>query len=293
MSKHDEPDAGVQPKILFLVLSQKNQPWAGIEELGQRSTFAKDDFPDINFLWVQGKNSMLSAVKLLPLTATFAVWWNLFVYRMDIRGIRGTDRLPGMRLISRIITRVARDVQRRQPPVIESRHLFLNLQGFRSLIGLKTLLAFEYLVKHYEFDYIIRTNSSSYFDLSRLRRFIASAPRQNLYAGYPGQFYGEDFLSGAAFIMSRDVVTTVVENPDLWNLELPDDVAISRLVAESGKVSAEYLNRKVIESKAHAEEFIEHHPAEIIDDRPFHYRCKTGEVHETVAIMRTLHAAGF
>ena len=67
----------------------------------------------------------------------------------------------------------------------------------------KTRAAMEYLLNHEEFDYLLRSNLSSFFHAESLLEFIKDKPRQN--AMFGDLIVGK-FLSGSGYIMTRDVV---------------------------------------------------------------------------------------
>jgi hypothetical protein len=157
-----------------------------------------------------------------------------------------------------------------------------------SLIGLKTILAFKYVLDNYEFDYLFRTNTSSYLDVPTLLDFLAMKPRKNMYAGVIGTVFGNTrFASGAGILLSRDIVQRISDNSDLWKHGLVDDVAIADLVAnfQDPSVIVSELPRLDFASLAEAKST----DAEIIRDN-FHFRCKTGSAAETIGIMKHIHA---
>jgi hypothetical protein len=95
--------------------------------------------------------------------------------------------------------------------------------------GYKTIKAFE-LLKDYEYDYIFRTNSSSYVDKQMLKDYLQDKPRTNFYSGVIGNQYGIDFASGSGFIVSKNVVDLVLLKKEYWEHRLIDDVALALLL---------------------------------------------------------------
>lgn len=107
----------------------------------------------------------------------------------------------------------------------------------------KTILAFKWLIENEDFDYLIRTNTSTYFRLSEVENCV-----RNL--GYPkylaaGEFgysplafnakiNNGQFLAGTGIIVSRDLISRIILVDDTkWN-SLPDDVAISLSISSLG-----------------------------------------------------------
>lgn len=90
-----------------------------------------------------------------------------------------------------------------------------------------------------EFDYVIRTNLSSFFPFSNLLNYLSSLPRENCYCGIatctgeillPGlDIQSIPFVSGAGIIFSRDVVKSLINDHrkyQQYKALLPDDVFI-------------------------------------------------------------------
>ena len=95
--------------------------------------------------------------------------------------------------------------------------------------GLKTIKAFE-LLKDYEYDYIFRTNSSSYVDTQMLKDYLQDKPRTNFYSGIIGNHHGIHFASGSGFIVSKNVVDLVLLKKEYWEHRFIDDVALGFLL---------------------------------------------------------------
>jgi hypothetical protein len=95
--------------------------------------------------------------------------------------------------------------------------------------GYKTLKAFE-LLKNYDYDYIFRTNSSSYVDKELLKDYLQDKPRTNFYSGVIGNHHGIIFASGSGFIISKNVVDLVLLKQEYWEHRFIDDVALGLLL---------------------------------------------------------------
>jgi len=156
-----------------------------------------------------------------------------------------------------------------------------------SLIGLKTILAFKHLLENFEFDYLFRTNTSSYLDVPTLLDYISTKPRENVYAGVIGTvFQINRFASGAGILLSRDLVQRICDNSEHWKHGLVDDVAIAELIGnlEDPKVELTELPRLDFtclgDAKSTDPELIKSH---------FHFRCKTYSAQETIDIMKHIH----
>lgn len=100
----------------------------------------------------------------------------------------------------------------------------------------KTVEAMKHVNQHYEYKYLMRTNLSSFFVLDRFLKYTKTLPQEKCFVGINGQYYGQTFISGAGYLMSRDVVNYFIENRHLMNDKLPDDVASGIIVSRKFKV---------------------------------------------------------
>lgn len=134
----------------------------------------------------------------------------------------------------------------------------------------KTLLAFKYALENFDFDYIFRTNTSSYVDAHLLQDFLSNKPRTNYYGGplidyFNGRRYR--YARGSGVTLSKDMVKFIVNNTH--NTEDWDDIIM-------GDVLFENLGVQPIQ---HVETQIQNHK-QLLDwmkagsKKHFHYRCK-------------------
>lgn len=139
----------------------------------------------------------------------------------------------------------------------------------------KTIAAMDYCISHYSFDYLLRTNLSSFYCFPRLLDYIDIQPRIN-YAAAKQNIYreGVGFLSGAGFILSKDVVSCflneVFYNGALTeeNIYFPDDVTISMIVSCLSGLSGVFHDLP----RYDCEDVV---AMENIDNSVFHIRNKT------------------
>ena len=92
----------------------------------------------------------------------------------------------------------------------------------------KNIEALKYIQTNYQYDYLIRTNLSTFWDFYNLEKHLDSLPPQTCYSGtmFP------TFVSGTDIILSQDNVNKLIENELLINEQLPDDVAIGDVLNE-------------------------------------------------------------
>lgn len=121
-------------------------------------------------------------------------------------------------------------------PMIRERNgdLFCDSTGGWSELLPNTLSAFKYLLDKYNFDFIIRTNLSTYWNQDRLLNLIEEQDSDLVFMGPTVSNDKETFVAGYAMIFSRNTIRKLIDNPDLINFKIIDDVAISNsLVKQS------------------------------------------------------------
>lgn len=106
-------------------------------------------------------------------------------------------------------------------------------EGVRN-IGYKTLDAFRWLLENEEFDFVLRTNLSTYIDLQGAVEYLKDKPRERLYCGKIAGGYHPPFVAGAGYFLSKDLVQLVVANGGAWDHLFLDDVALGRLLNQLG-----------------------------------------------------------
>jgi hypothetical protein len=79
-------------------------------------------------------------------------------------------------------------------------------------IFFKTRAAMEYLLKNEEFDYILRTNLTTFFNIELLEKFLQDKPTTNAMFGH---YMFNAFLSGSGYCMTRDVAQRFID----WKYE--------------------------------------------------------------------------
>ena len=254
-------------KILVLVLSTNAHPWRQMEIDGQDSTWKRKKVPGIEvkrYYSVQ-KNPLIMSIS--------KIYWNLEKSLLS--------RIPGNK-ISRTWKRY---IENFPAEVIEEvDELSLSLNESYPLIGLKTLRTFEAVLKLKDFDYVYRTNVSSYVDLPRLAKFVETLddPNLNFYGGANGKHKNYSFASGSGYLIGRNTIRKVVDSKSSWDHSLIDDVALAKLLFEEHNIHPSTISRIDLDSIDRANEFV-------FNDRSnFHYRCKSKNLQTTIAIMKII-----
>lgn len=93
-------------------------------------------------------------------------------------------------------------------------------------IYLKTIKAINYLHPRYDYDFIIRTNLSSFWNIPNTLEYFTRLPKNNYFGGI---CLWNTFISGSGLVMSRDLGLKISDAYVDTN-EIHDDVAISNVV---------------------------------------------------------------
>ncbi len=99
-------------------------------------------------------------------------------------------------------------------------------------IGKKTLIAFEYILNNFDFDYIYRTNLSSYLNTKLLSKVIEETDPE--YFGIIGKYNNISYGSGSGYAISKNLTEKVVQFKEQWNHYYIDDVSIGELLSKHG-----------------------------------------------------------
>jgi len=265
------------PKILVLVLAVDRDPWQNIEVHGQARTWRSQVPTNVQVIRYIGSSPF-------GLNAQFCEF--LWKASAKLDPLYGMKRLRFIRRIwNRFPNAFLRNVGSSSAvltysPDHQLEVLKVDVPDVYSLIGLKTLQAFRYALEHKEFDYIYRTNVSSYVDLGDLLRETRNLPLSDVYAGAEGFFYNIAFASGSGYLVSRDVVAQVVTHSRDWNHLLVDDVALGEIIEEFLSTKLRDLPRRDFTNAEQVTGNLEDF---------FHFRCKALDPNETIQIMERIH----
>jgi hypothetical protein len=97
----------------------------------------------------------------------------------------------------------------------------------------KTIAGLRYMLGRYKFQYLLRTNTSTYINRKLLAEFVEGLPEERYYGGFIGESGGVRFASGACTLLSRDAIEMIVADPQ-WEYNIIDDVAIGRSMNRRG-----------------------------------------------------------
>jgi hypothetical protein len=156
---------------------------------------------------------------------------------------------------------------------IDGHDIFLSVQDTLKNCAIKTVEAFK-LIKNFDYDFIFRTNSSSYVDKQLLYNFLIDKPKFNYYSGKVGHHYDIPFASGSGFIMSKDVVNFILDNTNKINYHFLDDVAFGKFLSDNNIHPKELPRFDVV--------------SDLIDRDYFHYRIKNDDREKDIKYMEKI-----
>jgi hypothetical protein len=110
-----------------------------------------------------------------------------------------------------------------------------GLGDYFTPLGEKFILALEYCVNNFEFDYVYRTTCTSYIDVFKMHNYFSKLDvKEKLYDGARNQYnYQYPFIAGYHIMLSRDVAEVLVKHKqEFLNLKYPEDVVIGILITD-------------------------------------------------------------
>lgn len=120
---------------------------------------------------------------------------------------------------------------------LENRTLWVNCHD--SQILQKTMLGIDWINRNYCFDFLIRSNVSTYFHLPSFTKVLDDIRETDFIAGYIEQcgesdkiFDGTKFISGAAICIPRITAKKLLSIDFNYYEDWPDDVAISHFLTQ-------------------------------------------------------------
>lgn len=156
--------------------------------------------------------------------------------------------------------------------------------GFGFPIIQKTAEAIAFFTEKTEYDFVLRTNLSSFWVFSLLARVVKTLPTKGCLYGIIGDHHNKPFVSGAGMLMSIDVARYISRS---WRqVDCPDDdVGMSQLAAYGGAIFI--LGRRL--DLPYGLNSLQ--STDFLEDKHYHYRLKAldpSKRHEEAEMMRTL-----
>lgn len=121
---------------------------------------------------------------------------------------------------------------------INNNDINLNVNEGVYNVGYKMIETFK-LLKDMDFDYLVRTNLSSYVIHDNVINYLSDKPKHKYWSG----FGVNHFSSGSFYVLSKDMIEIILKNENNWDHKKIDDVAISELLFSLGFLN-DYRNAK-------------------------------------------------
>lgn len=104
----------------------------------------------------------------------------------------------------------------------------VDLPELWSNITLKSLAAMKFALENYEFDFLLRVNSTCYLNLASLKHYMSKNPESTLYAGPIAN--GKEFVSGWGILLSRESIEVLVNTYTRADQRYFDDEAVGKVL---------------------------------------------------------------
>ena len=154
-------------------------------------------------------------------------------------------------------------------------YLYVNASNDYKNIAFKTLLAFEEIFKKIEFDYIFRTNTSSFINLKKLEAYLNENQNNLDYSGIVLDTKQQiKIASGAGYFISRKNIELIINNKDKFDINFPDDVAVAKLMKENNIFPTNTIREDLNEATTPKDLIKILKPKNLVNSNHFHYRCR-------------------
>ena len=116
----------------------------------------------------------------------------------------------------------------------------------------KTLTSIRFLLKYYNFDYVVRTNASTVTDLEKLYDYCENSQKTNLYTGgrilelewtdydygiIDDRYFGLTFIQGCFIVFSIDIIHKILNDTKNLQLNIVDDVSFAIYIKEHTNIT--------------------------------------------------------
>jgi hypothetical protein len=192
-------------KILVLCLDNSFGPWEKMYQGGTLKTWCSPTKSQIICRRYMGRKAtwpvMNRLINRILVSRFFAQHWGAFQSKKGLNQVNVTESKGVIR--------------------VELTELWSN-------ITLKTLAALNYVLENYEFDYLMRVNSTCYFNQQALEEYLRKNLGSTVYAGPIAS--GKEFVSGWGILLSRDCTKLLVSSFSKEDQTYFDDEAIGKVL---------------------------------------------------------------
>jgi len=95
---------------------------------------------------------------------------------------------------------------------------------------MKVTRAMEYIDDHYDYNFMIRTNMSTFWDVPKVLNRLRSLPQERCLAGHQSIFKPK-YITGIAMVLSRDLVKLIVRHQRRINVKYKKYVAEDQMLS--------------------------------------------------------------
>jgi hypothetical protein len=154
--------------------------------------------------------------------------------------------------------------------------IFIKYKESYSTIFIKTIRALKYINDNYDYNYLIRTNSSSFFNIEKMLKYLSNLPKEKFAIGFTLNIpkYG-NFLHGTSIIITKDISYYLYKYYNKNYLKIADDVFIS-LILKSQNITLNVLDETQIQFLID-DNYDELKPKFLEHDNILYYRIKNNK----------------
>lgn len=227
-------------RVLFLIITSNFKPYLKIQKRGQEKTWIKTiaEYENVDYRYlisdglIPPRNLHLSELHTLPS--------NKIAFPATIRKITYADS-TSLKVHSS--------------------------KGWESIL-FNTLSGFQWSLDHLEdFDFVIRTNVSSYWNIENTLHLLKSLANNGVYAGHTLNSLDTSFIAGDGIILSRDLVELICNQVSKIDSGVIEDVSIGRFLHQRG-IIAKHFSRPIVHS------LFDCNNPQIYENRTHQVRCK-------------------
>ena len=144
----------------------------------------------------------------------------------------------------------------------------------------KTIKSIEYVLNNFEFDFILRTNMSSVFDL---QKFYNLLNKDLICGGIIGIHEEKKYISGAGMLLSKDLCSNLISNKNSLNYNIIDDLSIGEYIRNNNYFITPFTR---FEAYNYINNLNEITNEQIYDY--YHFRCKCNDFNNTILLMQKI-----
>jgi hypothetical protein len=257
---------------MIAVAQSNTEPWISIWENGQKVTWMSETHNRVKIINFQSKNTPF-------FVREYDRWFEKLRYNRFIGRFVSYFNYLNKFFISKSIP---------EYEYLESHNLLIaDSWSTYQLIGRRNFALFHYFYYKTDFDFLLMSNTSSYFNQDQVMKLIDKLGNgDDVYAGVIISPNGPNsFVSGAGKLLSRSIVKKSLENISRYKHDNLEDVSFGDLM-RSLNIRPSPLPRLDISDPCEVHKI----PKSLLNDH-FHFRCKSSEEpRRDVEIMLTLHS---